>query len=357
LHLQDAEAAALERQSFAPSIEMAEALERAGKLDSAFEVYDSLFRRSLPTGDLARSLMAVRRAGRIRISQARYEEAEELALLSWEIAERGTLPNALASAMNLTAIVYAAQAKLDLAQPIYENALNLARELRDDLLIGLVTQNLGVIANMRGQFSAARTWYLESVGSAVRSGDQGMAVMAYNNLGMVSSDLREWMESEMYFTRGIEIAEQIGDSALLAKLYANRAEPLINVGDLESALDTLSKAEAVAKEVGLPKANAGIARFRAAIARRKGDTKTASRFLSESLVIAAKAGLHLERAEALEELARVRWQEGKGDEATATAREARQVYASLGAEKDSNRVEELLDQWETEQFVAGWSVD
>lgn len=357
MHLQDPRAAALESESFVPSIESAESLERTGKLDSAFEVYDSMFRRLLPTSDLAGSLMALRRAGRIRSSQARYEEAEELALLSWEIAERGRLPKALAWAMNLTAMVYALQAKLDLAQPIHEGALNLARELRDDLLIGLVTQNLGVIANMRGQFSAARSWYLESVGSAVRSGDQEMAVMAYNNLGMVSSDLREWMESEMYFTRGIEIAEQIGDSALLAKLYANRAEPLINVGDLESALETLKRAEAVAKRVGLPKANAGIARFRAAIARRTGDTGSASRLLSESLVIAAKAGLRLERAEALEELARVRWQEGKPEEATATAREARQVYASLGAQKDATRVEELLDEWATEQFVAGWSVE
>jgi tetratricopeptide (TPR) repeat protein len=334
----------------------AEALERRGDWNEAASAYDQMFVRAIADRDLTAVTKALRRAGRVRSTQGRHEEAEELARLSWEIAELNGLEDAMAWAINMVAVIQHAQARLDAAWPLYERALDSARNLRNDRLIGALVQNLGVIANMRGDLTTARSWYLEGVGSAVRSGDQAAAVTAYNNLGMVCSDLREWMEAEVYFSRGIEIAEQLDHAPLLAKLYDNRAEPLLQVGEIAQAERTLNRAEEIATRIQDANVIADVFRFRGVIARRNGDLQAAGQHLSRSLVVAAKAKLRLERAEALEELARVRWQEDNEPEAMATAKEARQVYSALGAEWDARRVEQLMEQWETAQFVADWSM-
>lgn len=353
--MQDAElataptAAALRQQ--------AESLERGGDWEAAASTYEETFQQALAEGDLPAVVTALRRQGRVRSVQHRFAEAEEVARLSWEIAARCRLKEETAHAINTVAMVYHSQSQLESAEPLYERALELAREVRNDLLIGVVCQNLGVLANVRGAFGLARAWYLESVGSAVRSGDQSISMMTYNNLGIVCCDLREWMEAEIYFSRGIEIAEQLEDAGMLAKLCVNRSEPLIQVGELTQAARTIQRAEEIARRIMDRQVLADAARFQAMMARQKGDLANANRHLSQSLMIAAKAGLKLERAEALEELALVRWQQGKRSEATETAREAGQVYASLGAAAYAKQMDELLEQWETAQFVAGWSLE
>src|SRR3712207_9401585 len=77
--------------------------------------------------------------------------------------------------------------------------------------VGLACQNLGVIANIMGDLREARIRYLESIGSAVRSGRKLNEAASYNNLGMVCTDLGEFLEAGLYFDRGLEIAERIGD--------------------------------------------------------------------------------------------------------------------------------------------------
>jgi tetratricopeptide (TPR) repeat protein len=330
-------------------------LNRGGDWDGAAAVYESLWRWAVQNVDVPTMVLALRMSGLMRNFQDRSVEAEELVGLSWEIAERHGLSSAVAHALNVMGVIRHTQADLGGALPLYEDALDGARDSREDRLIGQVCQNLGVIANMRGDFAGARTWYLESVGSSVRSGDQAATVRAYNNLGMVCGDLREWMEAEVYFGRGIEIAEEMDDAGLLALLYLNRAEPLINIGEIEEAKRSLTRAEEIGKKLKHSGVLADAARFRAVLARRAGDLKGANRHLSQSLLVAAKAGLTLERAESLEELALLRWEEGNHAEAMSTAREANHVFTSIGAEGDARRIEERLEEWETAGLLATWS--
>lgn len=330
-------------------------LNRAGEWEESAAAYDDLWRRAAEEGDLSTGVFALRLAGLMRSRQERSEEAEEFAALSWTIAELHDLRLAAAQAANVMGVIRHMQADLTGALPLYEEALEGAREAREDRLISEVCQNLGVIANMRGDFGGARSWYLESVGSAVRSGDQAATVRAYNNLGMVCCDMREWMEAEVYFGRGIEIAEELDDAGLLALLYLNRAEPLIHIGEIDEAKRTLTRAEEIGKKIGHSGVLADAARFRAMIARRAGDLSGTNRHLSQSLLIAAKAGLTLERAESLEELALLRWEEGNHAEAMSTAREANHVFTSIGAEDDARRMEERLEEWETAGLLATWA--
>jgi hypothetical protein len=54
----------------------------------------------------------------------------------------------------------------------YEEALQLAYEAGDGVLIGMICQNMGVLANITGDLSEARRCYLECVATTLRTGDE-----------------------------------------------------------------------------------------------------------------------------------------------------------------------------------------
>jgi hypothetical protein len=161
----------------------------------------------------------------------------------------------------------------------------------------------------------------------------------------VCADLEEWTESGLYFDRGLELAEQHGDVGVRATLLSNRAEPLIFVGETARALATLRDAEEIALQTGDQRTLSEVSRFRGVIARAEGEGARAEEYLTRAMEIAERAGLELERAEAMEELARLRWGEGRGGPARATAREAQRAYEALGAIYNATRVEALLASW------------
>jgi tetratricopeptide (TPR) repeat protein len=212
----------------------------------------------------------------------------------------------------------------------------MALDLGDDELVGLACQNLGVLANLRGDYREARSRYLEGIGSFVRSGSTASAMLAYNNLGSASADLREWMEAEVFFTRGLEIAERLRHTPSAGMLYSNLAEPLIRVGELARAAEALDRAQSAASQVGDQATLADVARFRALAARLAGEMAEAERHAGAALEIATRHGLELERAEALLELAEVHAAAGRPAAAGAAFREASQRFQRLGMPADAH---------------------
>ncbi|HEX8359918.1 MAG TPA: tetratricopeptide repeat protein [Longimicrobium sp.] len=325
----------------------AAALERTWMWDEAASVYADAFRAAVAARDLPFLVKVLRGESNLRRSQERHDEAEELACLRLEIARRNGLADEEARAMNLLAVLRQCQGDLEGARALYRAALEGARQLRDNELAGVICLNLGAVANTRGEVGEARTLYLESIAASVRSGNRNTAMMAYNNLGMLCADLREWLESDLYFDRGIEIARRLDDRPMLGKLYANNAEPLIHLGELARAATVLRRAEEIATPLGDSATVALSARFRAVLARLAGDFDEADRHLSRAATLAQAEGLALERTEILGGLARLRWEQGRRDEARAALHEARERFAALGAAREIRRLDEVLAAWET----------
>ncbi len=326
--------------------------ERTGQWGEADELYGVLFRRGIHDGSVRDLVDALRGGSRVRRQEARYDEAIELAELSWTIASLNDLPKEAARALNEVAVIRYVQQDWGGARALYESALNLAFDVGDDVLIGWTCLNLGVIANILGNLREARSLYLESIGSSVRSGNESSAMMAYNNLGIVCSDLGEWMEAELYLGRGIEIAERLGNTPLLAKLYVNRAKPLIEIGDLPQAHEVLVQAENLGERTKDVVVLTEALRYRGVLARKRRDFSAAEEYLLRSHTQASTAGLTLEQAEALEEIARLRYMEGRPEVAARVLGEAREAFLTVGAEGNAARVEQLLRCWTTPEQAA-----
>ncbi|HEX8673484.1 MAG TPA: tetratricopeptide repeat protein [Longimicrobium sp.] len=320
-------------------------LEVAGRWREANRLYASLFRRAVAERAPSAAADALRRQASVRGRLGELEEAEELAELSFEIAERCGLARAAARAVNVRATLLHAREELSGAAALYREALARARAVRDDELTGLVCQNLGVIANIQGELVEARALYLECIASTIRSGDRTAAMMAYNNLGMVCADLREWLEAELYLDRALDVAERIGHLPTAALLHLNRAEPLIQMGELRRARATLHRADELAGPLGDRVTLAAVRRFRAVIARIEGDFAAADRELEDAAEVVAGKGHELERAQILGAVARLRWEQGRRDEARAALHRARDCFAALGAAREIRRLDEVLEGW------------
>lgn len=317
--------------------------EGRGEWGEAAALYAAAFRAALAACDIPAAVTALRGQARVRGHERRYDEAEELATLSLEIAERAGLAQAAARALNLVGMVLYLRGDWEAARRIYPQALERALDLGDDDLAGLACLNAGVIANSTGEVREARMLYLEGVGSFVRSGNSVNAMLAYNNLGLASADLREWMEAELYFARGIEIGERLSRAPLLAKLYCNRAEPLIQVGDHARAQASLGRAERIAREVGDTGVLVEVHRFRGMSARVRGLPDEADTHLRRGLAEAVGGEHALVRAETLRELALVRIDAGRHAQARALLQEAHALFAGLGAVTEARRVSERID--------------
>ena len=156
------------------------------------------------------------------------------------------------------------------------------------------------------------------------------------------------MEAEVYFDRGIEMAEQLADLPALIRMLANRAEPLIHVGELARAEASLTKAARLVARIDDSGARVDIARFRAVIAQHEDDFQAADRHLTAALTQAVGEGLKLERAESLEEIARLRHRQNRIGDALSAAEAAGELFASLSARRDLARVEALLEEWSSD---------
>ena len=326
--------------------ERAAVLEREGRLEEAAAAYEALFGYAVGSGAVPWLVDALRWAAAVRGHQRRFEEAEELGEISRLAAEGHGLVRELARVTNLLGIFRHEQGDLEGAHRRYTDALEQAREIGDDQLIGFICQNLGVYANMQGDLRGARVLYLESIAGTLASRDDTNLTMAYNNLGMVCSDLGEWIESEVYFDRGIEVARRLDDRAQLARLCANRAEPLIRTADLARGRASLDEAEGHADACGAQSTLARIACLRALASRLEGDLGEAGGHIQIALDHARRGSLLLAEAEAMAELARLRHDEGRLAEAHADAVTARALFRKLGAARDTAEMSLLIQEYE-----------
>jgi tetratricopeptide (TPR) repeat protein len=333
--------------------ERAAELERTGEWSEAAVLYNLLAASASAEANIEVMTDALRGEARVHLHLGQYERAVELARQSLEAADRHDLTRAAARAINLTAALHYHRHDLEAARNLYNEALERARAINDDELIGLASMNLGVVLSLEGEAREARLLYLECIAAAVRSGDRTAAGMAYNNLGLACTVVGEWAEASIYFDRGLEIAERIGDRALIARLQMNRADPLIRMGHTAQAAQALDRAEALAGSLSIADVLATTARLRGAHARVQGDRAAAAAHLERALDLAAREELRLEHAEALEALARLQHEDGRHDGAIASLRQARSEYAALGALHEVRRTDEWLARWTEPGAPAG----
>lgn len=307
--------------------------ELAGRLREASEQYDAAASRARVAGEASLEAEALRRLG---VAHHRRGEGPDqgrgLCRKSHDVAMAAGLPIAAAEALNCLAGFELETAEYESARSLFSAALKLGGS--NARLRGRIEQNLGVLANIRGDLVEALAHYHGALSAFEASEDrQGMALV-YHNLGMISADRRQWEDADRYYRRSSELAAILGDVQLRGLCLLNHTEVLLARQQYASARQSAEAALQVFDELGSADGKAAAYRFLGMLYRETGEPVLAEARLRGSIEMARDGAFPLEEAESLRELALLFQQTGRNQDSLRSLDHAHRLFRRLEANLD-----------------------
>lgn len=270
------------------------------------------------------------------------------------MARTGGFAVLAAEALNCLAGFDIESASYDSARARFLEALDLGRESAP--LRGRIEQNLGILANIRGDLDDALLHYREALAAFERAGDRRGAAIVHHNLGMINADRGEWAESEQCYRRSIELATELGDVELRALCLLNQTEVLLARQQYADARASAEAALVIFDELGSNDGKAAAYRFLGTLYRETGEPALAEARLRQSIDLARDGSFPLEEAETLRELALLFMATGRNQEALRALDHAKRLFRRLEANLDLSDVATRSARLETTylEVVRSW---
>ncbi len=202
-------------------------------------------------------------------------------------------------------------------------------------VLARVEQNLGIVANIRGQHDTAEEHYRRSLSAYETLPDPHGSAIAHHNLGMLAADRKDNSQAISHYDACEELAEASRDTHLVALCLLNRAEVLVALGRAEQARRDVASAERGFEAMGAHFDAADVHRVRALCDRAEGLWGQAEARLVQARELARMTGARLTEAEAARDLGRLYAETGRPREAEQTLREAARAFEGLGARSEA----------------------
>ena len=282
-------------------LEEARKWEQAGLVPEAIACYESAIASGEAGGEGRIQAEGLRRLAVLRHHRAESDQARALCRRSYELACRLGAEVLAAEALNSLGAMNLASGAPEEATKLFQEALTLGGgswELR-----ARVEQNLGILANIRGDLDEALARYQRSLQAYHRAGNQHGCAIAHHNLGMVSADRGLLDEAARYFQESRALAARCGDRYLQGLCLVNHAEVAVARQQYEGARENAEEALAIFDQLGARRAKADAYRVLGMMYRDTGRPEQAEARLRTAIDLAAGAGAVLNEAEAARELA------------------------------------------------------
>jgi tetratricopeptide (TPR) repeat protein len=249
---------------------------------------------------------------------------------------------AQASALNCLGTVAQRRCEHKETERLYAEASELAAKAGDSRLLGMIEQNRGVLASMRGDYAHAAAFYSNSLGAFEMACDAQPMSWVLNNLGILHIKIRNFGEARDYLERGLAIAVNRSDTVVENVIKLNLAEVWLGLGSLEMADQCCDQALDQAQKRGDHLTAAGALKIRAAIERQRGALDKSIATLRIAIYEAEEAEDRLLHAEMLRELGEISRAVGNAGAARSAWREAVDSYQTVGAKQDVAEVQAKL---------------
>ncbi len=241
-----------------------------------------------------------------------------------------------AEALNCLAGFDLEAASYDSARARFMEALDLGGS--DARLRGRIEQNLGFLANLRGDLDDAQHHYQLALTAFESADDLQGAAIVQHNLGMISADRRDWRAAQDCYQRSLALAERLGDVQLRALCLLNHTEVLLAQQQFGHARQSAEAALVIFDELGLDDGKAAAYRFLGMLYRETGEPALAEARLRHSIDLARNGAFPLEEAETLREVALLHMATGRNQEALKALDHAKRLFKRLEANLDLSDV-------------------
>jgi tetratricopeptide (TPR) repeat protein len=246
-------------------------------------------------------------------------------------------------ALNVCGAISLERGGIDEATYFFSRAQEEASDDNDMATVGRCSNNLGIIANMQGDYKRAVIAYTRAI-AAYEQAHFGRGIAeARHNLGIACRAQGRLDRALEIATVAIEEAQRLGDQQLTAQAVAGLAEIHVARGEGELALAAVDRAIATHRELKDPVREAEDLRIKAgalALAGRHDDAET---MLRDVISHATEHGRPLLLAMAERDLAHLLLKNGEAAGGKAAAQRARSIFQRLSARAEIDRLDELLE--------------
>jgi putative nucleotidyltransferase with HDIG domain len=307
-------------------------LEAAGQLDDAAAAFGRAARGAEARGDFPTASEALRRLGLIEHRHGRTADGIARCRRALELAERAADDGLAVEAMNVLAGIDLDRGELEAAERTWRTA---ALRVGDSLdLRGRIEQNLGILANIRGDWDEATTRYRASLDAFLTGRNARGCAIAYHNLGMIHADHADWGLADWYYTLALGLARSIGDRYLQGLCLLNHAEVHVHHRRFGEAEADAEEALGVFQALGATMDVAAAHKQLGVVFRESGDVARAEQRLVQALGLAVATGARLVEAETCREMALLYRRQERNQETLRLLNRAHGLFQRLDARAD-----------------------
>jgi putative nucleotidyltransferase with HDIG domain len=294
--------------------------------------YEAAIDAAERTGDRPVLAEALRRLAIIRHRRNEPAVARTLCHRSLAVARALGHDGLAAEALNTLGGLALASGSLPEAREHFLAAVKIGGGSRE--LGARVEQNLGILANIRGDLDAALAHYQRSLDDYRASNDEHGCALAFHNLGIVSADRGELDCADSYFQQSYAIAKRRSDAHLQGMCLVNHAEVHLARGRYEDARHNAEAALAIFDRLDARSNKAETYRMLGMVYRETGRPALAESRLRAAIELAVQAGSVLSEAEGSRELAVLYQTMGRNQEALSLLNAAHRLFSRLDARVD-----------------------
>lgn len=337
-------------------VDAADELARVGRRAEARAAYECALARLAEAPDPARASALVRWIARTWQVDTRHEEALDCVTAAEAIALAHQDPRGYGHAVNIRAIVSWQRGELDDAQRLYSQCLDIALTEGDTLLAAMTSQNLGIIATVRGDHESALQHYRASLQGYRALGVDRDVYIVQNNLGRLYCERGQWTEAEDAYAAALQLATAVGESSHRTMIELNVAEMWVSRGDFDRAELACERARALAVAAQDSHADGEAHRIEGIIARERRDFAAAELAFAEAETVARQREDLLLQAQVSRERAELFRQQGRLPELLQALTFARERFGRLRAQRAVADVDRLMRRVEQDfiQVVQRW---
>ncbi|MCG8607724.1 tetratricopeptide repeat protein, partial [bacterium] len=282
--------------------------------------------------------------GRIQMMQSRFEEALESHEESLKLCGSCGDKKGEAQSYNAIAYYHFETGSLDQAKNYWAKSLQLAQEVNDIQLIAQINNNLGIAANVIGDWEKALAHYATSLLHFDKIGDKRGRARAYHNMAKSYFDSERWQEAGVCYEKSDELAKEIGDAHTQTNITLNRAELYITIGDSKLAESLCRRALQAYSRLDDHLGESDAFKLLGVICRTRGDWSDAKSCFEKSILLTRKFKSPLCEAEAHFEYARMWRYRANHRAAQRQYQLALNLFTQVNARKQIEKVKKEMKQ-------------
>jgi putative nucleotidyltransferase with HDIG domain len=347
----------VDRSRYVALVEEAKLAERQGRRADARQLYEEALARIQEATRPADAAALLRWIARTHHQDGDVDAALDCIAASLAVAEANSDIAAIGHAINVKATVRWQQGNLDEAEQLYVVARENAIRAGESSLAAMTAQNLGVIANIRGEFDVALGHYEASLAAYRSLGLPNDVCVALNNLGLLYTHLEQWSRALTAYAEAIQIADVLGNTSTRVMIEVNRAECLVAQNRLHEARETCDRALAQSRSSQDCRAHGELYKVYGIIARELGDLQESESYLRHAQEIAEQRQNLLLLAEVTKEKAELHHRQGRNRDTLQCLNRAHRLFAKLRAQRDLADVDCRMTRLESSflEVVRHWS--